>query len=130
MRKAAQPHGIYMPWRAHTAAKPTDQMRLVGHCRKKGGDAMPSLDDLWQWTSELKASLPFAIALPIAVAIAFATLVDWIERHLTALPTANSQQPAQADWTGMQRHDPSSAAMHRAAVATRQTAAGFDGERR
>jgi hypothetical protein len=121
MRKAAQPHGIYMPWRAHTAAKPTDDMRLVGHCRKKGGDTMPILDDLWQWVGELKASLPFAIALPIAVAIALATLVDWIERSLTALPMVDSQQPTRADWDRMQHHDPSGATMRPPVVAMRKT---------
>jgi hypothetical protein len=111
-----------MPWRAHTAAKPTDQMRLVGHCRKKGGDTMPILDDLWQWVGELKASLPFAIALPIAVAIALATLVDWIERSLTALPKVDSQQPTRADSGGTQHHDPSGRAMHPPVVAMRKAA--------
>jgi hypothetical protein len=103
-------------------AKPTDDMPLVGQCRKKGGDAMPILDDLWQWAAELKASLPFAIALPIAVAIALATLVDWIERSLTALPKVDSQQPTRADWDGMHRHDPSAATMHPPVVAIRKTA--------
>jgi hypothetical protein len=111
-----------MPWRAHTAAKPTDQMRLVGHCRKKGGDTMPILDDLWQWVGELKASLPFAIALPIAVAIALATLVDWIERRLAALPKSASQEAAQADGARVQRRDPGGAPMPPTAVAMRQTA--------
>jgi hypothetical protein len=111
-----------MPWRAHTAAKPTDDMRLVGHCRKKGGDTMPILDDLWQWAGELKASLPFAIALPIAVAIALATLVDWIERSLTALPKVDSQQPTRADWDRMQHHDLSGATMHPPVVAMRKAA--------
>jgi hypothetical protein len=43
---------------------------------------MTDLHDLWEMTSALKTSLPFAIALPLLVAIAFATLVDWLERYL------------------------------------------------
>jgi hypothetical protein len=86
---------------------------------------MFGLDDLWQWTGELKTSLPFAMALPIAVAIALASLVDWIERYLIALPTATSEQSAQADWAGVQRHDLSGAPTQPTAVAMRQTADRF-----
>jgi hypothetical protein len=86
---------------------------------------MPSLDDLWQWTGELKTSLPFAMALPIAVAIVFATLVDWLERRLATPPKAASQEPAQADGARVPHRDPSGASMRSPAVAMRQTADRF-----
>jgi hypothetical protein len=86
---------------------------------------MFSLDDVWQWAGELKTSLPFEIALPIAVAIALATLADWIERYLTIPPKADSQQPAQAYWAGMLRHHPSEAPTQRPAVAMRPSADRF-----
>jgi hypothetical protein len=34
----------------------------------------------------LKTSLPFVVALPIIVALVFASIVDWLERRLTAHP--------------------------------------------
>ena len=39
--------------------------------------------DLWAWMAALRTSLPFAVALPILLATAFATLADWLEHYLS-----------------------------------------------
>lgn len=44
---------------------------------------MPDFSDVCAWASALKTSPAFVIALPIAVATLLATIVDWIEVHLT-----------------------------------------------
>ena len=44
---------------------------------------MSHFQNLSEWMAALTASLPFAIALPILLAIAFATLADWFDHYLT-----------------------------------------------
>ena len=45
---------------------------------------MLGLDELWEGIGALRTSLPFAFALPLLVALVFASIVDWIERRLNA----------------------------------------------
>ena len=54
---------------------------------------MPDFHELWDAMAALKASLPFAIALPILVALVFASIADWLERRLTTDQASPSQ-----DW--------------------------------
>jgi hypothetical protein len=58
---------------------------------------MPDLHALWIWMSALKGSLPFALALPILVATAFATIADWVEDHLVR-HQASQDQTDDAAW--------------------------------
>ena len=44
---------------------------------------MSRFQDLSEWMAALTTSLPFAIALPILLATAFATLADWFDHYLT-----------------------------------------------
>jgi hypothetical protein len=81
---------------------------------------MPILYDLWQWTGELKTSLPFMLALPIVVAMAFATLVDWLERHLEGLPESTPPEPPRALQAREQCDGRSGAPGRPPAFATRQ----------
>ena len=52
---------------------------------------MSQFQDLWDWMVALKTSLPFAIALPILLATAFATLADWFDHYLATYRHAPSQ---------------------------------------
>jgi hypothetical protein len=65
---------------------------------------MPDLYDLWEAVSTLKASLPFAIALPILVALVFASIADWLERRLTTDQAAASRDWADSAATSAKQH--------------------------
>jgi len=54
---------------------------------------MPGSHELWDTMAALKTSLPFAIALPILVALMLASIADWLERRLT-----RDQAPPLRDW--------------------------------
>jgi hypothetical protein len=52
---------------------------------------MLDFTSLWDFLGELKTSLPFAIALPIFLATALASLADWAERYLAAHDPTTSE---------------------------------------
>jgi hypothetical protein len=54
---------------------------------------MPDVYDLWSGLAALKTLPPFVIALPILIALVFASIADWLERRLSASQEAESQ-----DW--------------------------------
>jgi hypothetical protein len=54
---------------------------------------MPEFSDVSQWVTEIKTSVPFAMAVPILVALVLASLVDWIERHLGPRPEEAARRP-------------------------------------
>ena len=54
---------------------------------------MPHFQEFWDAMAALKASLPFAIALPILIALVFASIVDRLERRLNVHQDDTSQ-----DW--------------------------------
>jgi hypothetical protein len=54
-----------------------------GHQSEKNMTGAHELSDV---LVRLKTSLPFVVALPIIVALVFASIVDWLERRLTAHP--------------------------------------------
>jgi|SRR5215510_10190723 len=67
--------------------------------------AMFDLHDLKNWMDALKASPPFAVALPILVAIVFASLADWLERYLGMHANAEEDREhgrfrSEAEWLG------------------------------
>lgn len=44
---------------------------------------MPDVYDLWSGLAALKTLPPFVIALPILIALVFASIADWLERRLS-----------------------------------------------
>jgi hypothetical protein len=89
---------------------------------------MPDLQDVWLWMNALRASLPFAIALPILVATVFATIVDWIEHHLAEYQETASQHQTNDRQTNDQRA--SDASRSRRATSTGWDIIGGDVRRR
>jgi len=70
--------------------------------------------DPWARVSALKASLPFAMALPTLVAIVFAACADWVERYLTGpQPLPDEEKPTCA-WAWQRRLDRASPGKWRA----------------
>jgi hypothetical protein len=55
---------------------------------------MPGSHELWDTMAALPTSLPFAIALPILVALVLASIADWLERRLTTDQASTSQDLA------------------------------------
>jgi len=66
---------------------------------------MPDRYQLWEWASALKASLPFAMALPIFIATVFASLVDWVEAYLVGqqYEQDRSDDGTAVGWAGHER---------------------------
>jgi hypothetical protein len=57
---------------------------------------MPNLHELSDAMGAVRTSLPFAFALPLLVALAFASVVDWIERRLSKPEEGTAQDPVDA----------------------------------
>jgi hypothetical protein len=55
---------------------------------------MPGSYELWDAMAALHTSLPFAVALPILVALVLASIADWLERRLTTDQASPSQDLA------------------------------------
>ena len=77
---------------------------------------MSQFQDLWDWMAALKTSLPFAIALPILLATAFATLADWVDHYLGTYRQTSSPRPADDPSMSARRRDSSGVTPSRSPV--------------
>src|SRR5262245_48807374 len=104
MKNAPSSHGIYMQLRATCAV--SEETCEGGSAIAVLIRAMFDLHDLQNWMDALKASPPFAVALPILVATVFASLADWLERYLGMHPNAEEDREhvlsrSEADWRAL-----------------------------
>jgi hypothetical protein len=87
---------------------------------------MPEFSDVSQWVTEIKTSVPFAMALPLLVALVLASLVDWIERNLGPHPEEAARRPVEApEAAGHPHRSLKGAPAGSPVISARQTAGRF-----